>query len=474
MFDKVLRRLGYVPKSALRASERKSIGNTFMSLYPYGDVGANWSSMNNFGAYLTEGYELNSCVYFCINLVANTAARVPWKLINMKTAEEIEDHPILTIMDRPNVMQGWSGILQYAITDYLLAGRSFINLYGAPNRPATEMYVLRPDYVIQQYNDFREPYFLYSGGADEAAQSIGLNQMVFLQCTNPRRTINGLSPLRPGARSIDLNNKGREWNNNLLQNGAKLSGVFTTPPDARLDDATYKRLKSELTDNYQGARNAGKSILLTDGTTFTPLELTPAEISWLDGLNLSAREICAIFGVPPVLYGDTELAKYSNYETARLSLYTETVVPLVDYIADELNHTFVPQYGDDLELQPCWDACEALAPVRKNQEDFRSSIWTRASVAYKSGLITLNEAREEAGLEPTPAGDEFAKPQMTPFTEPVPEAGTVKKNACGCGLEHKTLPAMSPHEVSLAATMDEFFSQQLHEGVDNLNKAIDG
>ena len=378
-----------------------------MSLYPYGDVGANWSSMNNFAAFITEGYELNACVYFCINLVANTAARVNWKLVDTSTDEEIRDHPILTIMDRPNVMQGWSGLLEYTITDYLLSGRAFINLHGAPNHPPTEMYVLRPDYVLQQFDAKIEPYYIYGGGAAETPQTIGSSRMVFIQATNPRRTINGLSPMRPGARSIDLNNKGREWNNNLLQNGAKLSGIFATPPDARIDDSTYKRLKSEIQDSYSGARNAGKSIVLTDGMTFTPLELTPAEVSWVEGLNLSAREICNIFGVPPVLWGDPDLAKYSNYQEARLSLYTETVVPLLDYIGDEFNHTLVPHYGDNLRLYPCWDSCEGLAPVRQRQEDFRTSIWTRAESAYSCGLVTLNEARAEAGLPAVDGGDEF-------------------------------------------------------------------
>ena len=134
------------------------------------------------------------------------------------------------------------------------------------------------------------------------------------------------------------------------------------------------------------------------------LALSPADMHWLEGLKLSAREIAIAFGVPPELIGDTSNKTYSNYQEARLAFYTETILPLMDWLKDELNNWLVPQFGDDrLYVDYDKDEIEAL------QED-RGAVWDRAMEAVRQGVLTRNEARLLLGYEEIEGGDVLMVP----------------------------------------------------------------
>jgi phage portal protein BeeE len=77
---------------------------------------------------------------------------------------------------------------------------------------------------------------------------------------------------------------------------------------------------------------------------------------------------------PPELLGDHENATYSNYQEARASFYTETVLPRMDRLRDALNRWLAVKYGDQLYIDYDRDDIEALA------ED-RAALWDRARMA---------------------------------------------------------------------------------------------
>ena len=62
----------------------------------------------------------------------------------------------------------------------------------------------------------------------------------------------------------------------------------------------------------------------------------------------SARDICSAFGVPPMLVGVQGDATYANFKEARLALWEDTILPLVDNMVDGLNTRLVPKFGDGL------------------------------------------------------------------------------------------------------------------------------
>ncbi|MBX9697540.1 MAG: phage portal protein, partial [Alphaproteobacteria bacterium] len=100
-------------------------------------------------------------------------------------------------------------------------------------------------------------------------------------------------------------------------------------------------------------------------------------------------EIAMAFGVPPMLVGVPGDATYSNYREARLHLWEDTILPLLDYLTDELNRWLVPLFGDDLKLSYDIEGIPALA-------ERRHETWQKLEHV---SFLSTNEKREAIGYE---------------------------------------------------------------------------
>jgi hypothetical protein len=135
---------------------------------------------------------------------------------------------------------------------------------------------------------------------------------------------------------------------------------------------------------------------------------TPLDMDWLNGKNSSAREICNVMGVPAQMLGIPGSQTHANYEEARLSMYEDTVIPLLDQFTDALNNWLTPAFatqqatkadygtGDgELTLKLDLDEVPALGARRKQ-------VWERVQNA---DWLTINEKRDATGYEPVDGGD---------------------------------------------------------------------
>ena len=94
--------------------------------------------------------------------------------------------------------------------------------------------------------------------------------------------------------------------------------------------------------------------------------------------------------MPPQLLGIPGDNRYANLQEARLALWEQTIIPLVECTIDTLNGWLIPQFADNLELIANTDAISALAP--RNQV-----IWDRLENAT---FLTENEKRAAVGYGP--------------------------------------------------------------------------
>ena len=210
-----------------------------------------------------------------------------------------------------------------------------------------------------------------------------------------------MSPLEAAAFSIDQHNDAAKWNAALLQSSGKPSGalVYKPPhPDSAeaLTDGQRQALKDELDRFFTGSENAGRPLVLEGGLDWREMSLSPKDMDWLAGKDVSAREIALAFYVPPQLIGIDGSLTFSNFEQARLALYDDAVLPLLDHFKDELNNWLVPQFGDGLMLDYDADGIEALAPRREKT-------WARIAAA---DFMTVEEKRLALGMSAKPAVSE--------------------------------------------------------------------
>jgi HK97 family phage portal protein len=358
-----------------------------------------------------EGFQKNVIAYRSIRLISQNAAAVPWSLYKGKGPSRIrlDDHPLLDLLHAPNPTQGGAELFEAVFGFFLIAGNSYLEAVGPQQgRRPLELWPLRPDRmrVIPGAHGVPESYRYTVDGrsVDFAVDSLtGQAQVLHVKSFHPLDDWYGMSPLEAAAFSIDQHNDAAKWNAMLLQSGGRPSGALVyRPPHPESSDVLTEEqrrsLKDELERFFSGPANAGRPLVLEGGLDWREMSMSPKDMDWLAGKDVSAREIALAFHVPPQLIGIEGSMTLANLEQARLALYDDAVLPLLDHFKDALNNWLTPQFGDDLHLDYDADRIEALAPRREK-------IWARVTAA---GFMTVNEKRAAFGLSPLDGGDRIS------------------------------------------------------------------
>ena len=81
----------------------------------------------------------------------------------------------------------------------------------------------------------------------------------------------GLSPIEAAATAIDIHNAAARWNKALLDNSARPSGALVyTARERAADGRAVRAAEARAGDGFQGARNAGRPLLLEGGLDWKP------------------------------------------------------------------------------------------------------------------------------------------------------------------------------------------------------------
>jgi HK97 family phage portal protein len=371
-----------------------------------------------FATYARDGYCGNPYVYACINKIAKSAADIPTIVsqTDKRTGEKVEvmKSPFGERLTTPNPGMRYEDFIIETVSNLLLGG----NNYWKIARPLNEVYNLRPDRVqidvdIATSEPLRYRYTNYAG-IEEIYQPEDIHHM---KLYNPTDSLMGMAPLAAAALSADLNNEGRKWNYKLTKNGCQPPGSLTT--ESKLQQDQIDRLRAQFENRYQGAGNAGKPLVFEGGLKWQTISMSPSDMGWLEASKLTSREIAIVFGVPPELIGDSSNKTYSNYQEGRKAFYSETVVPLVNYIMASFNLFLAPAFNAlPFSVEADLDQVEAL------QED-REKVWNMTIKAKLAGVITANEAREYMGyskVEGDPEADILkisSSPTVTTEGKPV-------------------------------------------------------
>jgi HK97 family phage portal protein len=259
-----------------------------------------------------------------------------------------------------------------------------------------ELYVLRPDRmkVVPGSDGWPEAYEYTAGGRTvRFAQVAGgvVRPILHVRLFHPANDYYGMSPIEAAAAAIDVHNEAAKWNKALLDNAARPSGALVyAAREGHLTGEQYERLKGELEGGFQGAKNAGRPLLLEGGLDWKQMSLTPKDMDFIEAKNAAAREIALAMGVPPMLLGIPGDNTYSNYQEANRSFWRQSVLPLVNRTAKAISAWLAPAFGGGLELRPDLDQIEALTAERE-------ALWARLE---RSSFLTRNEKRAAVGYGP--------------------------------------------------------------------------
>lgn len=333
-------------RGCMLAADTKAAAGPYVAINGLGRPA--WSA-RNYAGFAREGMIRNAVVYRCIRMMAEAAASV--RLEACAGREAVPDHPMLDLIDRPADGRTRFNFFEHWYSTLLISGNVFVHAAAAGGQ-IRQLHLLRPDRTsvlhdsdgwpagVEYQADGRR--MVYYGEAVD-----GVDAVLHVKLFHPFEDYYGLSPVAPAASAIDIHNAAALWSKALLDNATRPSGALVYSAGGNLSGGQYDRLKSELEQSFQGARNAGRPMLL---------------------------------GIP----GDNT---YANYQEANRSFWRQSVLPLVERTARSLSVWLGPAFGDRVMLRLAINEIDALAPERE-------ALWRRLKA---SSFLTDDEKRRAVG-----------------------------------------------------------------------------
>lgn len=346
-----------------------------------------------------ESYLRNAVAFKCVKLIATGAATVPWLLEDAK-GKQIEKHDLLNLLNRPSPMTGGHALFEAYYAYLLLAGNTYLVAPQIANgrRPPKELWNLRPD----RMKVVAGPYGLPQGYEYDANGQVrrfaadpmtGMGEVLHVKEFHPLNDWYGLGRVEAAAYGIDRHNAASAHNKALLDNGARPSGALVFQPVKEAGGAEKSAPKEvidearrDLDENHGGPRNAGKPMVFGGNVDWKEMGLSPRDMDFAVSKQDAARDICYAFGVPDILIVPGQ-STYNNVSEAKLDLWEQTILPMIDHTVDALNAWLAPSFGEGLKLSIDLDEIPALEPRRLSKR-------TSVLGLYDKGLIDDTEARE--------------------------------------------------------------------------------
>lgn len=339
------------------------------------------------------GFCGNPVGFRAVKLIAEAAAALP--LVVQDAKSRYDTHPLTALLARPNGAQGRAELLEALYAQLLLSGSGYVEAVGSEAGLPVELHVLRSDRmsVVPGADGWPVAYEYAVGGRKHRFDATQSTPICHIKNFHPQDDHYGFSPLQSAAMAMDVHNAASRWSKALLDNAARPSGAIVykgAEGQGKLSNDQYDRLVGEMESMHQGARNAGRPMLLEGGLDWKPMGFSPSDMEFQKTKESAAREIALAFGVPPMLIGIQGDATYANYQEAHRAFYRLTVLPLATRVTAALASWLAGFSGDAVELKPDLDQVPALSAERDAQ-------WARVAQA---DFLSEAEKRTLLGLPP--------------------------------------------------------------------------
>lgn len=237
----------------------------------------------------------NMAVLRCVSLICESIGRLPVSLIvNGDDKEFATGHPAHRLLKfKPNSWQTpyeFKTQMQLAV---LRHGNGYARVIWSAGRPIAliplDSLAVDPHLTSDWTMEYR--YTRPDGGL----VTLGPKDMLHLRDLSVDGE-KGLSRMKLAKDAIDLaldaqNAAARQFKTGVLAGG---SIEFPQP----MSDPAYERMKESLRDDYSGAENSGKWMILEEGAKANRFATTAQEAQHIENRNAQIEEIARAFGVP--------------------------------------------------------------------------------------------------------------------------------------------------------------------------------
>lgn len=345
-----------------------------------------------------------AAVYACNRVLATAIASLPVGLFKSENgttypADNRPEHSL--VADEPSELYT-SYTFRLTLQLHLgLRGNAFARIYRNNRGGVREMRILHPNHVRP---------FLYNGavwyestplgfmGDTTEREILAAHEVLHLKNMSVDGIV-GRSPIAVLRDTIGIGLSNRNFLADIHRNGGRVRGALTYPGYLSTEQT------QSIREGFVEAVGAGRFPMLEGGVDFKSLSLTPADAEYISAHNLTALDICAVYGVPPHKIAILDRATFSNIEHQGIEYVQETLLPIVKNWEPELRRKLLPAN------------IQASHHFRFNLEgrmrgDLKSRMAAYAA-AIQHGWMNADEIRELESMNPLPGGQ--GKIYLTPL-----------------------------------------------------------
>lgn len=318
---------------------------------------------------IARGLDASTWAYACMSLKADAAASVYWRAdvwdVTAKKWIPEPDGALQALLDRPNSFTTTRQMITRMAYHLELAGNAIITKIrasGARGLPL-EIWPQDPRYIkpLLSRGEWIVAYEIRHPGAQKV--EVAARDVIHAAYTDPAVPYWGRSPMKTLMDTLETDNAARDWNRSAMDKRAVADGVFSTPQP--LTGKQYEEVKRQVREEHQGTDNARAPWILSHGATWTPMSLSPVEMDFISSRHFTREEICAVYRVPPPMVGIYDRATLNNVFTGRQTFWEDTMIPIVDMLAEQLTLQLARDFEGDGKRRRVWadtTAIPALGP----------------------------------------------------------------------------------------------------------------
>ena len=347
---------------------------------------------NNISTYQTTQSMRLSAVYAATNMISNSCALLPIKIVryNGDRKEEIK-HSLYDVLNlHPDSKHNHFNWMKLLIESVILRGNGYAYIVRDEKLNVVSLELLNPDYVTPMLQPDGSVKYLVVGfdHAVDAMNMIHLYQHI-------DETFNGISTIKFASMAIGASYDAEEHSDQFFKSGAGLMGVLKA--SAPLTDAQKKQIAESWEKSISHTRGGGVAII-PQGLDFQSISVSPEDSQLLETRQYNIVEICRFFNISPVKLFDLSHVSYSTLEQTSLSYLQDTILPFTQLMEDEFNRKlFKPSQVGNIGVD--FDFSVLIQTDKKSESEYYRTLIT-------NGVISINEARNKLGLTPI-EGDEY-------------------------------------------------------------------
>lgn len=324
--------------------------------------------------------------------------------------ETIFSHPLLDVIESPNVIQDrWQFVYNF-IANINLTGISYI--VGGETSEGWQLYSLPTSWVRVDHSKGPFSQFHIVNPRDPQArmtsEPLTRDNVAFAMLPNPGDPLGYLSPISSQARAVEIDQYIQTSQTQFFENGIWPSVVIETGHDPHPDvtPGLRPRLTAEqraavhtaIHKTMAGVYNAGNPVII-DGLIegIHKFSQSEPEMGWERSEKAMRTRILSAFGVHPFIIGEEMPGSYAQAYVVQ-DRFCKRVNVFLDMLGNVLSNFVGGRTGERLFFW--WTEVEAKDPTLHAQN---------LREAAKMNVITSDEYRAELGFPPLPEEEKDAK-----------------------------------------------------------------